>query len=90
MDSGMLTRTPKMLTQTSGLLHTQCWSLYFPSLAWFSPGTLSPLPLLLSSCFLLVFHRLNEVAIWWAGHSPAPPPQKVPRGRYQTSLCYSG
>lgn len=85
---------PRMLPQTSGLLHTQRWSLYFPSLAWFFPGTL--LYLLLSSSFSpllsVVFHSLKEVAIWWAGQSPTLPHhhQRVPRGWYRTSLCYSG
>lgn len=91
-DDRMLTRTPgyshrpqdahtdpKMLTQTAGHLHTQHWTLYFPSRAWLFPGILSPLPLLSSSSFLLVFHSVNEVAIWWAGHSPALPPESATR-----------
>lgn len=76
MDFRMLTPTPDTLPLLS-----------LPSS--FFPHTLSFLPLLFSSGFLLLFHSLSEVAIWWAGPSPALPP-KMPRGRYWMSLCYSG
>lgn len=87
----------RVLTLTPGCFHGLQDAHTNPR---YSPSTLPPLPsssLTLSlPCpfsslldFLLLFHSLSEVAIWWAGPSPALPP-KMPQGRHWMSLCYSG
>lgn len=82
----MLTWTPgcctdlRVLEPTPGYLYPLHQTLCSPSLAWPFPGPRSPLHcLLFSSCFLLVFQSLNEVVIWWAGHSPTFPQESATR-----------
>lgn len=77
---------PKIFTQTSGYSHRPqdtCTHNPGPSVLPPLPGfslalSLSLAPSLVSG-FLLVFHSLNEVAIWWAGYSTALPQESATR-----------
>lgn len=78
---------PQDAVQTSG-----CWNQAQDTCTHCTrPSTLPPWPgpslaltlpssaFLFSSCFLLVFQSLNEVVIWWAGHSPTFPQESATR-----------